>query len=154
MHSTSKILPLNVLADIRAIPISYSLVDDRILYDFSQDGKFSLKSTTWAMRKSLVHHKHRILNWIRKLNLLSKIKVFLWLVLREALPTCDFLIARKLEITNTYCLCNQSSENIDHVFKSCLFVPKIWDRIKYNCHTLLFFEGNFFSLLELIHKNY
>ena len=100
-----------MLKNIRAILIPYSLVEDRILWGLSQDGKFSLKSDTLAMRKPLVHHRHRILNWIWKLNLFPKIKVFLWLFLREALPTWEFLIAIKLEITNTYCLCNQSSEN-------------------------------------------
>ena len=61
------------------------------------------------MRKPLVHPIHKILNRIWKLNLLPKIKVFLWLTIREALPTCDFLVARRIEITNTCCLCNQSN---------------------------------------------
>ena len=32
--------------------------------------------------------------------MLPKIKVFLWLTTREGLPTCEFLITRRLEITN------------------------------------------------------
>ena len=43
-HSISTILPLNVLANIRAILIPYSPIEDRILWGFSKDGKFSLKS--------------------------------------------------------------------------------------------------------------
>ena len=54
----------------------------------------------WAMRKLLVHPKHKILNWIWKSNLLPKIKIFFWLAIREALPICEFLITRRLEITN------------------------------------------------------
>ena len=101
-----------------------------------------------------MHPRHKILNWIWKLNLLPKIKVFLELLLRETLPTCEFLIARRIEITNFFYLCNQSNENIDHNFKLCLFVQGIWYRIKYNCLTPLFYEGNFLSWLELVYKNY
>ena len=72
-----------------------------------------------------MHNRHKILNWIWKLKLLLKIKVFLWLTIREALPKCDFLISRRLEITNTCYICNKSSENIDSIFKCCPFVQRI-----------------------------
>ena len=74
--------------------------------------------------------------------------------IREALPTCDFLTARRIEITNTCYLCNKSNENNDHIFKICPFIQGIWERIKYNCPTPLFYEDNFLSWLELVHKNY
>ena len=92
-----------------------------------------------------MHSRHKFLNWIWNLNLLPKIKVFLWLLLREALPTCEFLTGRRLENTKFCYLCNQSSENIDHIFKYRHFVQGIWDRIKYNYLTPLFYEGNFLS---------
>ena len=39
--------------------------------------------------------------------------------------------------------CSQNIENIDHVFKNCPFVQGIWDLIKYNYPTPLFYEGDF-----------
>ena len=93
-----------------------------------------------------MHHRHKTLNWIWKLKLLPKIKFFLLLVLREALPKCQFLIPKKLEITNT-CFCNQNSENIDHIVKCFPFVQDNWDHIKYNCPILFFTkETSFLSL--------
>ena len=77
ISSVSNILTLIVIVDIKAIHILCNPMEDKILWGFSQDGKSSLKSATWTMRKLLVHPKHKILNWIWKLNLLSKIKVFL-----------------------------------------------------------------------------
>ena len=124
IHSISNILPLNVIADIKAKHIPCSPIEDRILRGFSRDEKFTLKSTTWAMRKPSVHPIYKILNWLWKLNLFPKIKVFLWLVLIEALPTCEFFIYRRIEITNTCHLCNGSSENIDHIFKQCFFCSR------------------------------
>ena len=122
--SVSTIIPESVLAVIKAIPIPYSPIEDKFFWGFSQDGKFTLKSASWAIRKSLVHPRHKILNWIWELNFLPKIKVFLWLTIREALPTCDYLTARRIEITNTCYLCNKSNENIDHIFKICPFCPR------------------------------
>ena len=106
------------------------------------------------MKKSLAHPRYKILNWIWKLNVFPKIKVFILLTIREALPTCEFLIDRRLEITKSCYMYNQSGENSDHIFKSCPFIESIWDHIKYNCSTPLFYEGNFLSWLELVYKNY
>ena len=146
LQSISSILPLNVLADIKAIPIPSSPLCDRIFWEFSQDGKFTLKLATWAIRKPLMHPRSKIPHWIWNLNLMAKLNFFLWLVIRNALLTCEFLIARRMEISNMCCLCNHNRENIDHIFKSCLFIQGIWDRIKFNCPTSLLFEGDFFIM--------
>ena len=84
-------LPCNVLVDIKAIPIPTSLLEDRFFGGFSQDGRFTLKSATWAIRNPSSHPRSKILNWIWKLKLLPKIKFVLWLVVRNTLPTCDSL---------------------------------------------------------------
>ena len=134
-----------MLLDIKSIPIPSNLVEDRVFLGFSQDGRFILKSSTWTMRKPLVHPRNKILSWIWKLNLMPKIKFFLWLVLRKALPTCECLNARRLEITNKCYLCNQNNENTTYIFKDCPYSQRIWDRIKYNCPTPLFYQGNFLN---------
>ena len=41
---------------------------------------------------------------------------------RDALLTCEFLITRRLQITNMCYLCKQNVENIDHIFKYCPFI--------------------------------
>lgn len=122
IHSISSFLPLYMPADIKVINFPQSAIEDKILWGFAQYGDFSLKSSTQAMRKCTVHPKHKMLNWIRKLSLLPKIKIFLWLLLRQVIHSCDFPIVRKLGIKNMRYLCKQSSENIYHNFKYCLFV--------------------------------
>ena len=91
---------------------------------------------------------------MRKINLMRKIKFFLWLALRGALPTCEFLITRILDITNKCYFCNYNSENINHIFKNGLFIQGIWDRIEYNCHTSHFYESNILDWIAMIYKNY
>ena len=55
LHSIAAFLPYNILANIKAVPIPTSSLDDRFCWGFSQDGRFSLKSTTWTMRKPSSH---------------------------------------------------------------------------------------------------
>ena len=55
LQSILTFLSSNVLVDIKVIPIPSSPIENRIFWGFSQDGKFTLKSTTWVMRKSLIH---------------------------------------------------------------------------------------------------
>lgn len=131
IYSIPTVLALNVLVDIEAIPNPFSPIEDRFLWGCSQDWQFTHKSTIWAMRNLLVHYNHKILNWMWKLNLLPNIKVFLWLTIREALSTSELIIVRRVEIINTCYLCNQSSKIIDHSFKCCLYIQRIWDHIKY-----------------------
>ena len=120
LHSIATFLPSNVLANIKEILASS--LEDRVCLGFSQDDKFLLKSTIWAMRKPSNHLQSNILNWIWKLKLLPKIKIFLWLIIRNALPTCEFLSIRNIEFPNRCYICSQNFENIDHVSKSCPFV--------------------------------
>ena len=106
------------------------------------------------MRKPLMHPRSKILHWIYKLNLMPKLKFFLWLVIRNALPTHEFLIARRMEISNMCCLCNQIWIILKVFFKNCTFVQSIWDHIKFNCPTPLLFEGDFLFWIETVYKNY
>lgn len=46
--------------------------------------------------------------------------------MRESLLTCEFLIARKLKITNKCYFCNQNGESINYIFKYYPF-PKEFD---------------------------
>ena len=41
---------------------------------------------------------------------------------------------------------------MNNIFKGFPFAQGIWDRIKYNCPTPLFYEGNFLDWLEMIYK--
>ena len=143
--------------------------------------------------KPFVHPKTKFLYWIWKLNLMPKIKIFLWLVIREALPICKYLKPKRIEIINVCYLCNESSENINHIFRKlvirealpiCKYLkPKrieiinmcylcnesseninhifrkcplwvIWDRMNFNGPTLISYEGEFLSWLEMVDKNY
>ena len=81
LHSIGTFLPTNVIVDIKEVPIHFSPMEDRCSWGFSQDGRFTLKLVTKAMRKLSSHPRSKMLKWIWKLNLPPKIKFFFgWLL--------------------------------------------------------------------------
>ena len=47
----ASLLPSNVLADIKLVPISSSPIEDMLIWGFSHDSSFTLKLATWVMIK-------------------------------------------------------------------------------------------------------
>ena len=91
LQSISSIIPLNVLSDIKAILIPSCPLCDRIFWGSSQDGKSTLKSATWAMRKPLMtldpNYYIGFGNYIY-----AKFKILLMANYSKSLPTCEFVI--------------------------------------------------------------
>ena len=102
LQSISSILHLNVLSDIKAILIPSYTLCDRIFWGSSQDGKSTLKSATWAMRKPLMtldpNYYIGFGNYIY-----AKFKILHMANYSKSLPTCEFVI--------------QKNGNFKHVFR-------------------------------------
>lgn len=60
-----------------AIPIPMTDVSDKIIWKFSRDDKFSVKTTTWTNNDQILSYPNtKILNSILRLKLISKVRVF------------------------------------------------------------------------------
>jgi hypothetical protein len=66
---------------------------------------------------------HNIHLW--KIKLLLKIKVFLWLLYREAILTKDNLVKRNWHENDKSCFCN-NYDTILHLFFECVLAKFIW----------------------------
>lgn len=72
--------------------------------------------------------------WIYcKLNILPRIKLFAWKLIRGKIPTRDFLsnIGINININCSFCLNNK--EDSDHLFKDYEFIQQIWKTISEFC---------------------
>lgn len=56
----------------------------------------------------------------------SKIKIFLWRVWLNSLPTFENLFQRKITASSRCPLCNAESESIVHSIRNCAVVKAIW----------------------------
>lgn len=65
-----------------------------------------------------------------KMKIPQKLKVFIWLIFHNKLPT-NFLRAKRGMIISDLCpRCNNSPETINHLFRDCPKAIQLWDKFQ------------------------
>ncbi|OMO51393.1 hypothetical protein CCACVL1_29818 [Corchorus capsularis] len=96
----------------------------------SQNGKFSLSSAYNLIRDLPREDQYPTdWRWVWKLNILPKLKFFIWECAHGILPTRELLAHRGLDDPSHCILCNNAQEYIHHLFKECPFAASIWNKI-------------------------
>lgn len=88
------------------------------------NARFSVKD---AYRHLCEPHSN-VLDWdlIWKIKVPSRIKVFLWKIAKNILPTKSLIFTRT-RIGNGLCMaCNIAIEDVEHVFWKCSKVQEVW----------------------------
>ncbi|CAN6557042.1 unnamed protein product [Malus baccata var. baccata] len=110
---------------------------DRIIWGSSKNGIYSVKSGyRWIQSRSLARRDCRLSTACRvpsvlwkaiwKLEVLPKLRHFLWLTLHNCLPTCEALFRRRSSISPTCPICLSHDETIEHLFLTCPWVEPVW----------------------------
>ena len=68
--------------------------------------------------------------WIWRLDIMPKLKVFLWQLCHASLPTRSTLLKRRLQIDPLCPLCNNDIEDLEHLFLKCPVVHATWQLAK------------------------
>lgn len=124
-------------ARILSIPVGSIYSEDRLVWNYVKDGKFSVKMAYHVMveerrrqedsntgQTSGVENR----NWqaIWKLNLLPKVRMFLWRLCRNILPLAVELYRRHI-IPNPFCAyCTSKVETSAHVLLKCRGLEEVW----------------------------
>ncbi|KAL4576481.1 hypothetical protein LXL04_012575 [Taraxacum kok-saghyz] len=94
-------------------------------WGINSDGQYTVSSTRqWIDDKVLptVGRATRWCSWV-----LKKVKIFVWRVLWNRLPTRDLLISRGINVDSDLCpLCNIENESVNHVLGSYEVASSIW----------------------------
>lgn len=118
-------LPSMVLKNILCIPITISNQSDMAVSKYVIKDKFMLKKAyndlfSWNENMS----KDMDLVW--NSNTLPKVKLFIWQIWRDLLPTKSLLSHRGMNIT-PYCpFCPQNVESPSHILKECVRAKEVW----------------------------
>ena len=113
---------------ILSIPIPIRLRPDKLVWVLESKGLFSVKS---AYKKLLPNPPSQVVtevNWSKlwKMRGPEIIKMFLWRVAVNALPTRENLMSR-MDISEPWCvLCNQEVESASHLFFKCPAAKALW----------------------------
>jgi len=111
----------NILKRIQGIDIPQSDMDDSICWGLHSSGQFSTKSATWLAHDTKpLNQPDWKFKWIRKLDILPKIQIFLWQIFHHALPVRGLLLRRGITIHPTCPLCSEEVESINHLFCDCI----------------------------------
>ena len=107
----------NIVQKIIGIPLPFSEMADSFRWAPTGSGEFSTKTATWMAHNSF-HTKDPkwTYNWIWKLDVMPKIKIFLWQNLHNALPTRGTLFRRGMNIDPACPICGDDIETSDHLF--------------------------------------
>ena len=113
---------------ILSIPIPIRLRPDKLVWVPKSKGLFSVKS---AYKELLPNPPSQVVtevNWSKlwKMRGPERIKMFLWRVTVNALPTRENLMSR-IDISEPWCLlCNQEVESASHLFLKCPAAKALW----------------------------
>ncbi|KAJ9556757.1 hypothetical protein OSB04_011371 [Centaurea solstitialis] len=117
-------------AKILQIPFPSVSREDKLIWHWTQDGNYSVKSRYRTITETLAPTRHLFvngdwkLNW--KSNIPNKVKYFVWRALREILPTRSALQTRGIQVSPLCPLCNRNIENVWHALVDCPSIRPIW----------------------------
>ena len=111
------------MAAIQKICLPFFSRLDKLVWIKDPKGQFSIKSTyNTCQETSISHSQNPFWKKYWKLKVYDRVKMLLWRIASNVLPTKDNL-AKKLGITDTDCpLCNEANEIVTHLFFDMFFI--------------------------------
>lgn len=120
-------LPDNIVQQIRATPfISEGEGYDRLGWPGNMSGTFSVHSAYLVLtgeQDSTADHE-----WIWRMKCAEKIKVFVWLTIKEKLLTNAERQRRNMTADAACPVCEEDDETISHLFRECKQAREVWRR--------------------------
>lgn len=112
------------------IPLSLLSTEDKIIWHWSSNGIYSIKTGYRVLTEKIEENSHLFAegNWARiwKANVPHKVRQFLWSAARDTLPTRVNLQAKGIQVPCTCLLCGRNPETSWHVFIDCPTSAEVW----------------------------
>ncbi|XP_008242862.1 PREDICTED: uncharacterized protein LOC103341160 [Prunus mume] len=137
LDRVSSYLSWETQKQILAIPIGPSGQRDKLVWPWTSNGLYSVKSGYQCLQSAhrylasgSSHSSHFISNRIWKaiwsVRTLPKIRMFLWRCMSNAIPTRVNLFRRKITASPMCGLCDQYEESIEHALLLCPWAQAVW----------------------------
>ncbi|KAK8672488.1 hypothetical protein V6N13_110856 [Hibiscus sabdariffa] len=120
-------LSAHVISLIAVVPSPNMLLGRDLLgWRWKHDRHFSTKSTYASIVHEVSSDRH--FNWkmIWNLQLLQRVKMFLWLVAHHLLLTNAERLQRHIAPLDLCSICNTNAETMDHVLRKCPAEKRVW----------------------------
>lgn len=128
---------------ILKIPLSQNICEDFVAWEHTKDCIFTVKSACMLSKskkfflfsstdgkEGTSNFQQTTSDWkhIWKINAPEKMKIVLWRLAHDCLPTGQ-LLCRHIPTSDACCFCGQV-ETVAHAFLKCQYVAEIWDQMK------------------------
>uniref|UniRef100_A0A2C9V6E1 RNase H type-1 domain-containing protein n=1 Tax=Manihot esculenta TaxID=3983 RepID=A0A2C9V6E1_MANES len=115
---------------ILSLPLPNISKPDSLYWRLSTDGFYSVKSAykalTWDESLVSMNDQQHLWKKIWSLQLIPKVKNFIWRACSNILPVRSVLVSRHVPIQDVCPFCLVESETIFHALISCPFVRQVW----------------------------
>nr|GLL39690.1 uncharacterized protein LOC109163410 [Ipomoea trifida] len=123
-HGQMDILPSEEVDKIRAIPIPLDEhVPDALYWPNSPGGGFSVRE---AYRYIAGGESTDETDWVWKLKISERCRIFLWLTVKDKLLTNEARVRRHLTDDSNYMSCGNTCEDVSHIFRHCDVARVCW----------------------------
>uniref|UniRef100_A0A803PM29 CCHC-type domain-containing protein n=1 Tax=Cannabis sativa TaxID=3483 RepID=A0A803PM29_CANSA len=147
-HSSgSSMMTMPLPSATNIVPLSSFSHDDKIIWHHETTGIYTVKSGYILASKfadqeapSVSSHSTHLWKQFWKLNIPSKVRIFLWKVVQECLPVAAILQKCHIAGSAICSLCRGNNESIFHALFLCKRAKKVW-------------RGSSFSLDRIIHES-
>ena len=119
---------------ILTTPLSKVTVSNKLIWEGSVSGQFSVRSAYYKAREILGKDRPQIENrsmiwksiWMAKV--VPKVRIFMWRLIHNIVPTVQNLRRKGLQLVNRCCV-GQEGESTFHVLFECKLSCIIWGRV-------------------------
>jgi zinc-binding in reverse transcriptase len=109
---------------IRVLPqMIFTPPNDQPIWRWDTTSRYSVKSCYTAIKEGPYIASNTEIIW--KLNMPTRVTIFIWLLLQDRLLTYDNLIKRGWCIPNMCYMCRSSIENAAHLFLECTYIAEV-----------------------------
>ncbi|CAN0915030.1 Putative ribonuclease H protein At1g65750 [Linum grandiflorum] len=131
---------------ILSIPLPVSSVSDRLIWPYANSGAYTVHSgyqlvVPFFLPKPVFRPVSPIdaQCWahIWDLSITPKLKLFLWKIFRNVLPTRDFMRYKKMNVSEECPVCDQAPESVEHIFLQCPLVALLGRRLDLPLHLIV-----------------
>ncbi|OMO91045.1 Endonuclease/exonuclease/phosphatase [Corchorus capsularis] len=122
---------------IKKIPIGSEQIDDRIIWHFTRDGNYSVKSGYKLLlsKTSSIDDNGQSSSGVQQagywrkiwnLNVAPKIQNFIWRACKNVIPTKENLFKRRCGLNPDCNRCGEEVESLEHILFFCPFAQAVW----------------------------
>ncbi|XP_058725683.1 uncharacterized protein LOC131596977 [Vicia villosa] len=121
-------------SQICSIPLSWSSLDDTIIWHAEKDGTYSVKSAYHILRAKRdardpgpsSRSQSRIWKQIWNAPIHTRVRNFLWRLVKDILPIRVNLVKKGVKTALDCPLCQENEETVDHLFFHCQLSRMVW----------------------------